>query len=157
MMTLNFSFHYSCSLELKSILGAPASRYLTELQKTGSNLGLPGLNLKVWVFVDWLSYRSVSSHIVSYFLSIKIPSTKYANFRPSTPFAVHQSFACKLLLFDDRHSSAINVCPISSWQLSKHSYPRFSTSDSAYRQFIPTPRAVSSSQIKARLLDCSTV
>ena len=35
---------------IRSIWGAPGSRYFTELQKAGFNLVLPGFNLKVWMF-----------------------------------------------------------------------------------------------------------
>ena len=53
------------------------------------------------------------------------------------------------LLFDNRHSSTINVISISCGQLTKNRYPHFSTSDNKFRQFIATPRVVCYSQIKA--------
>ena len=67
----------------------------------------------------------------------------------SNNFCHYWRWLLQALLSDNRHSSAINVCSISCWQMTKHSQPLFSTSNNKYRQFIRMLRAFSSLQIKA--------
>ena len=47
IMTSHFSPYSSYFIELKSILGAPTSKYFIQFQKAGSNLSFSGFSLKV--------------------------------------------------------------------------------------------------------------
>ena len=53
MTTSHFSLYSFYFMELKSTLGASASSYFTELQKTGSRLDLPRFKYQSWPIVTF--------------------------------------------------------------------------------------------------------